>query len=239
MFAVAFVLFLFGNGCVRDARCQNVARNLEGPDYFACSEQNDNGHPAPLGKCVATGGNGINYNINCSSHNGFLRQTANLTNCTHTGDKKVVYTGCNGTVTSRVDTPGPFDIFVSSCFVHPGSHNEKECGSVNSNDQHKALNCTEVLSEYEKRKPAPTKNDNAPTTEDKKESPKQKQNDSPATRPQRSEVNVTEQNRPTSVERSESREVTTPHTTTSSGTVLLTGLHARVFCALQLLRLLK
>ncbi|KAH8617106.1 hypothetical protein ERJ75_000415300 [Trypanosoma vivax] len=239
MFAVAFVLFLLGNGCV-SCVCgqQEAAGSHKGPDYFACGGENWGDSPTPLGKCDVTKDSGDKLNINCSRTND--PGSTNLTNCTSTGDSEVIYMGCNGTLPRQPDTPGPFYIFVSSCFVNRYTHDVKKCGSVDPGQPHsRPKNCTEVLSEYEKRKPAPTNNSNAVTREDKKESPKQKQNDSPATRQQRSEVNVTEQNRPTSVERNESKEVTTPHTSTSSGTVLLMGLHARVFCALQLLRLLK
>ncbi|CCD18580.1 hypothetical protein ERJ75_001211300 [Trypanosoma vivax] len=236
MFAVAFVLFLLGNGCVRDARCQNVARNLEGPDYFACDTQKNDGHATSLRKCIATNDSGDKHNINCSDEHG--SGLANLTDCAPTTDSTVLYTGCRGTMPRISNSSGPFTIFVSGCFSDPKTHDPNKCGSVNDLN-HGPQNCTKVLSEYEKRKPAPTNNGSVVTREDKKEMPKQKQNDGPATRPQRSEVNATEQNRPTSVERNESKEVATPHTSTSSGTVLLTGLHARVFCALQLLRLLK
>ncbi|KAH8616491.1 hypothetical protein ERJ75_000474000 [Trypanosoma vivax] len=241
MFAVAFVLFLLGSGCARDVRGQNVAGSRDSAgDYFACGEDRDGTPTIRLDGCTETKGSDGKHNINCSGKNG--GGFANLTDCTSTGDPTVLYTGCSAVVIDSrgYNLTGPIDIFVSNCFVHPDQHNENECGSVDPGQPHnRPKNCTEVLSEYEKRKPAPTNNGNAPTTEDKKESPKQKQNDGPATSPQRSEVNATEQNRPTSVERNESREVTTPHTSTSSGTVLLTGLHARVFCVLQLLRLLK
>ncbi|KAH8612786.1 hypothetical protein ERJ75_000853500 [Trypanosoma vivax] len=241
MFAVAFVLFLFGSGCVRDARGQvYAAGSLEGPDYFACGGQDRNGTPAlRLDGCTETKGSDGKHNINCTGESD-KRGFANLTDCTSTGDPTVIYTGCSAVVIDSrgYNLTGPIDIFLSKCFGNRYLDEQNRCVSVNDND-HRPKNCTEVLSEYEKRKPAPTNNDNAATREDKKESPKQKQNDSPATRQQRSEVNVTEQNRPTSVERNESKEVTTPHTSTSSATVLLMGLHARVFCVLQLLRLLK
>ncbi|KAH8607724.1 hypothetical protein ERJ75_001382700 [Trypanosoma vivax] len=244
MFAVAFVLFLLGSGCVRDAR--GLANNLESRNnaegYYACGGENRNEEETPLRKCNVTVTSDDKRSIKCSGGmDTEKRGSADLTGFAPAGDSIVLYTDCNGTVivSPNHTLTGPFTIY-SDCFSDANTHDANKCGSVDPGQPHnRPKNCTEVLSEYEKRKPAPTKNDNAPTTEDKKESPKQKQNDSPATRQQRSEVNATEQNRPTSVERNESKELTAPHTSTRSGTVLLTGLHARVFCVLQLPRLLK
>ncbi|KAH8609364.1 hypothetical protein ERJ75_001209700 [Trypanosoma vivax] len=240
MFAVAFVLFLLGNGCVRDARGQNgVARSLgTNGYYYACGGQNRDGMATPLGKCNATKNSGNKHNINCPGDEQ-KRGSANLTECAPTKDLTVLYTDCNGTVEESPNhtITGPFTVFITKCFGNRYADDQNGCASVH--DHHSAFNCTKVLSDYQTRNPTPTNNGSVVTRGDKKESPKQKQNDGPANMPQRSEVNVTEQNRPTSVERNESREVTTPHTSTSSGTVLLMGLHARVFCVLQLLRLLK
>ncbi|KAH8617204.1 hypothetical protein ERJ75_000394000 [Trypanosoma vivax] len=157
MFAVAFVLFLLGNGCVRDARCQNEAVGTirNNGDYYACCEQNrGDGPPALLlDDCSETKGSDGKHNINCTGGEDPVKGGfANFTGCTFTGDTTVIFTGCSVIVIDShgYNITGPVDIFVSKCFADKDTHDVNKCGIMESREHHRHPNCTEVLSDYQK-----------------------------------------------------------------------------------------